>query len=77
MTTTHALEQVTANHDDRRRPMAPLLLTIPEAAAVLAVGRTTIYELISDGQLAAVHIGRSCRVPADAIREFVDAKRAL
>lgn len=77
MTTTHALEQATANRDDRRRPMAPLLLTIPEAAAVLAVGRTTIYELISDGQLDVVHIGRACRVPADAIREFVNAKRAM
>lgn len=77
MTTTHALEQATANHDDRRQPMAPLLLTIPQAAAVLAVGRTTLYELISDGQLDVVHIGRSCRVPADAIREFVDARRAL
>jgi len=77
MTTTRALEQAPANHDDRRRSMAPLLLTIPEAAAVLAVGRTTLYELISDGQIGVVHIGRSCRVPADAIREFVDAKRAL
>ena len=77
MTTTHALEQAPANHDDRRQPMAPLLLTIPEAAAVLAVGRTTLYELISDGQIGAVHIGRSCRVPADAIREFVAAKREL
>ena len=76
MTTTHALEQASANHDDRRRPMAPLLLTIPEAAAVLAVGRTTLYELISDGQIGAVHIGRSCRVAADALRAFVDAKRA-
>ena len=75
MTTTHALEQASANHDDRRRPIAPLLLTIPEAAVVLAVGRTTLYELIGDGQLAVVHIGRSCRVPVDAIRDFVAAKR--
>ena len=75
MTPTHALEQASANHDDRRRPMTPLLLTIPEAAAVLAVGRTTLYSLIGDGQLGVVHIGRSCRVPVDAIRDFVAAKR--
>jgi excisionase family DNA binding protein len=53
----------------------PLLLTIPQAALVLAVGRTTVYELIGDGELEAVHIGRSVRVPADALRSFVDRRR--
>ena len=41
--------------------VVPLLLTIPQAAAVLAVGRTTVYELIGAGDLEAVHIGRSAR----------------
>ena len=57
-------------------PMRPLLLTVPEAAAVLSVGRTTLYELIGAGEIAVVHIGRSCRVPAAAICEFVAAKHA-
>ena len=49
----------------------PLLLTIREAAALLSVGRTTVYELIAEGELETVHIGRSVRVPADAARSFV------
>jgi excisionase family DNA binding protein len=53
-----------------------LLLTIKEAATALSVGRTTIYALIASGELAVVHIGRSSRVPAEAVREFVAAKRA-
>jgi excisionase family DNA binding protein len=53
-----------------------LLLTISDAATALSVGRTTVYALIAAGELPVVHIGRSSRVPAEAIREFVAAKRA-
>ena len=56
-------------------PVEPLLLTIPQAALALAVGRTTVYELIGAGALEAVHIGRSVRVPVVAIRTFVDQQR--
>ncbi len=55
---------------------APLLLTIPQAALALAVGRTTVYELIGAGAIETVHIGRSVRVPVEALRAFVDQKRA-
>jgi excisionase family DNA binding protein len=49
----------------------PLLLTIRETAALLSVGRTTVYELVAAGELETVHIGRSVRVPADAAASFV------
>jgi excisionase family DNA binding protein len=48
-----------------------LLLTVREAAALLAVGRTTLYELIADGQLGTVHIGRAVRVPRAELEAFV------
>jgi excisionase family DNA binding protein len=50
----------------------PLLLTIPDAARVLAVGRSTLYELIGVGALNPVHIGRSVRIRVDELRQFVD-----
>ncbi len=53
---------------------APLLLTIPQAALVLAVGRTTVYELVAAGDLDVVHIGRSVRIPVDALRSFVNRR---
>ena len=49
-----------------------LLVTIPEAAAVLSVGRTTVYELIGSGQLTPIHIGRSVRLTVGQLEEFVD-----
>ncbi|HVV37560.1 MAG TPA: helix-turn-helix domain-containing protein [Acidimicrobiales bacterium] len=49
----------------------PLLLTIVEAARLLSVGRTTVYELIDRGEIRAVRIGRACRVPVTAVNDYV------
>jgi len=65
-----------APEPDAAPRLAALLLPIPEVAAALGIGRTKIYELIATGQLEAVHIGRSCRVPADSLDIFVERLRA-
>ena len=63
-------------HGTHAEPSAkPLLVTIPDAARILAVGRSTLYELINEGRLRPVHIGRSVRIPIDELREFVTAMR--
>jgi excisionase family DNA binding protein len=49
-----------------------LLLTPEEAASVLSIGRSKVYELISDGRLASVRIDASRRVPMNALIEFVE-----
>ncbi|GEM_PF-1905921 len=56
--------------------VVPLLLTIPQAAQALAVGRTTVYELIAGGAIEVVHIGRCARIPVEAVRSFVEHQRA-
>jgi excisionase family DNA binding protein len=48
-----------------------LLLTPEEAARVLRVGRTTVYALMKIGELRAVYIGRSCRLPAAELERYV------
>lgn len=48
-----------------------LLLKPQEAAEVLSIGRSKVYELIGTGELASVRIGASRRIPADALVEFV------
>lgn len=51
------------NHDASRTwTDEQLLLTAEEAARALHVGRTTLFALIKNGELHAVHIGRSCRL---------------
>jgi excisionase family DNA binding protein len=75
MTTTHDYERPHGAGDRSQRDIDPILLTITEAATALAIGRTTVYELIGAGDLDVVHIGRSSRIPVDAIHAFIAAKR--
>lgn len=53
--------------------MERLLLTPEDAADLLSIGRSKLYELIGDGQLASVRIGASRRVPMSALVEFVES----
>jgi excisionase family DNA binding protein len=51
--------------------MNPVLLTVEDAAQALALGRTKVYELVESGALRSVKIGRSRRIPVQALHEFV------
>lgn len=48
-----------------------LLLTTVQAARVLGVGRTTVYQLIKTGDLHPVHIARSCRISWAELERYV------
>ncbi len=52
-----------------------LLLTMVEAARVLSIGRTTMYEIVAAGEIDVVHIGRSARVPVAAVEEYAERHR--
>lgn len=52
---------------------APLLLTIPQAADLLAVSRSTVYRLIDDGRLETVHVRGIRRIRPAALQRCVDA----
>lgn len=47
------------------------LLTVDQAAERLAIGRVKLYELIRDGALVSVRIGRARRVPESAVEAFI------
>jgi len=53
----------------------PTLVTVKEAGRILSVSRSTLYELIAGGHLETVHIGRSVRVPLDAIATYINTLR--
>jgi len=54
----------------RGRVMTSTLLTVPEAAKYLGVGRKKVYELIEWGELKAVKLGRSVQVQKDSLDHF-------
>ena len=67
-TTTSSTELLPHGSDDvaaRRN-----LLTVEEAAQRLALGRTTVYALLKDGQISSVRIGRLRRIPVEALAAY-------
>lgn len=50
--------------------MDALLLTINQAADALGIKRTYLYELVRDGKLRSVKLGRLTRIPATDLRSF-------
>lgn len=56
--------------------LTKLLLTPEEAARVLGIGRTKVYELMLTNALESVKIGASRRIPTDSLTSFVDGLRA-
>jgi excisionase family DNA binding protein len=50
------------------------LLTVAEIAQSLRVSRMTIYRLVERGNLPSVRVGHSIRVPAAAVRAYLDGQ---
>jgi excisionase family DNA binding protein len=52
------------------------LLTVEEAARRLGIGRTTMYGLVSSGDVESITLDRRLRrVPAECLDEYIAAQR--
>jgi excisionase family DNA binding protein len=49
----------------------PEVLTAPEAAAVLRIARDQLYQAVARGQLRALRIGRTIRIPKQALLDLL------
>lgn len=52
-----------------------LLHTPEQAATILSIGRSKLYELLGSRELESVRIGGSRRIPSVALYEFVEQQR--
>ena len=46
-------------------------LTVAEVATLMRVSKMTVYRLVHSGELSAVRVGRSFRVPEQAVQEYL------
>ena len=52
--------------------MEKVLLTPEEAARLLSVGRTSLFEAIRSGELESIKVGRLRRIPMSSLQAYVD-----
>ncbi|NUS45637.1 MAG: helix-turn-helix domain-containing protein [Mycobacteriaceae bacterium] len=57
-------------------PESPLgatqFLTVAEVAGLMRVSKMTVYRLVHNGELPAVRVGRSFRVHAKAVHDYLE-----
>ena len=61
----------------RKRTMPqvePLLVTIPQVAMMLGLGRTKVYDLIEREGLPSIKLGTARRVPVKALQAWLDQR---
>ena len=47
-------------------------MTVAEVAAIMRVSKMTVYRLVHSGELPAVRVGRSFRVHAKAVHDYLE-----
>ena len=62
----------------QQQPSDPALaevrfLTVAEVATVMRVSKMTVYRMVHGGDLPAVRVGRSFRVPEKAVHDYLRA----
>ncbi len=51
----------------------PRFMTVAEVADLMRVSKMTVYRLIQKGDIPAIRVGKSFRVPEVAVRQLIDA----
>ncbi len=49
----------------------PLTVRIPEACRMMGIGRSKLYELIQEGEIAIVKVGAMTLVPVAGLKAFL------
>jgi excisionase family DNA binding protein len=47
-------------------------LTVAEVASMMRVSKMTVYRLVHSGELPAVRVGKSFRVPEKAVHDYLE-----
>jgi excisionase family DNA binding protein len=48
-------------------------LTVAEVAEIMRVSKMTVYRLVHSGELPAVRVGKSFRVPERSVHEYLES----
>lgn len=49
-----------------------LVLSVPELAAALQIGRNAAYKLVKSGKIRCIRLGRNIRIPQSALLDYLN-----
>jgi|TARA_A100001518_G_C1195948_1_gene40426 excisionase family DNA binding protein len=55
-------------------PIEPICVKVNDAARMIGVGRTKLYELIAAGEVDVVKLGKSTRVTTASLRTLIQKR---
>jgi len=64
-----------SNDKDQRRAVEPIAMRVPEACRYLGIGRSTLYVLISEGEIEFIKLGSATLVLTESLKELVERRR--
>lgn len=56
-------------------PVEPICVRVNDAARMIGVGRTKLYELIASGEVETVKLGKSTRIVTASLHRLVTRQR--
>ena len=59
------------------QPAEPICVRVNDAARMIGIGRTKLYELIASGELETIKIGKATRITTASLHKLVERHRAL
>jgi excisionase family DNA binding protein len=63
-----------SERSDRSEQLSDVrFLTVAEVATVMRVSKMTVYRIVHAGEIQAVRVGRSFRVPEKAVHDYLQA----
>lgn len=62
--------EINFNHDTIQQ--LPLVLSVPQLAGILHIGRNSAYQLVNSGEIRCIHIGKNIRIPQSALLEYLE-----
>lgn len=64
MSTPNSIDTVFKDYAD--------VITVPELAKMLRIGRNTAYDLANSGKLLVVKVGNQIRIPKSSVLNFIN-----
>jgi excisionase family DNA binding protein len=64
-------QEIEVNMSNERQLAEVRFLTVAEVASIMRVSKMTVYRMVHSGELPAIRVGRSFRVPEDAVHKYL------